>query len=127
MNKFRFLEWEVYRDSKKLFKKVLALVGRLPREYRYELGSQLIRCVLSIILNIAEGSGKESDRELNRFFEIALGSVNEAVAALDIFQDNGFITHAEFEDMYRSLTSISNQLGGFKRKIRQGSSMGRKS
>lgn len=121
MDKFRFLKWEVYRDSKKLFSEILLIVKRLPREYRYELGSQIIRSVFSIILNIAEGSGKTSDRELNRFFEIALGSISETVAALDIFYDNGFIGRDEFDRLYLLLVGISNQIGGFKRKISRSS------
>lgn len=117
MNKFRFLEWEVYQDSKKLFSLILKLVKRLPKEYRFELGSQIIRCAFSIILNIAEGSGKASDKELNRFIEISLGSVNELLAASGVLRDNNFITDDEFNEIYKQLNSISNQLGGFKKKL----------
>lgn len=118
MDKFRFLKWKVYQDSKKLFYLVLKLVKRLPKEYRFELGSQIIKCALSIILNIAEGSGKASDKELNRFIEISLGSVNELLAAMDVLRDNGFITDNEFIDAYNELDGISNQLGGFKKKLK---------
>ena len=119
MDKFRFLKWEVYEDSKKLFSRVLKLVKKLPREYRFELGSQIVRCALSIILNIAEGSGKTSDKELNRFIEISLGSVNELVAAIDVLRDNNFITDEEFNEIYIRLDSISNQLGGFRKKLKR--------
>ncbi|MDP1629583.1 MAG: four helix bundle protein [bacterium] len=117
MNKFRFLEWEVYQDSKKLFSLILKLVKRLPKEYRFELGSQIIRCAFSIILNMAEGSGKASDKELNRFIEISLGSTNELLAAVDVLRDNNFIADDEFNEIYKQLNSISNQLGGFKKKL----------
>ena len=117
MDKFRFLKWEVYQDSKKLFSLVLKLVKKLPKEYRFELGSQIIRCAFSIILNIAEGSGKASDKELNRFIEISLGSANELLAAVDVLRDNNFITDDEFDEIYKQLNSISNQLGGFKKKL----------
>jgi len=120
MNKFRFLNWEVYKDSRRLFSKILKLVNGLPREYRFELGSQVIRSSFSIILNIAEGSGKVSDRELNRFIEISLGSVNETLAALDVFRENQLITLEEFNEFYEALSSISSQLGGFKKKLISG-------
>src|SRR3989344_7381472 len=109
MNKFRFLNWEVYKDSRRLFSKILKLVNGLPREYRFELGSQVIRSSFSIILNIAEGSGKVSDRELNRFIEISLGSVNETLAASDVLKDNNLITLDEFKNIYDRLYSISSQ------------------
>jgi four helix bundle protein len=60
MNKFRFLEWNVYKDAQKLVEIILNTVKKLPREYRFEIGSQLIRSAFSVVLNIAEGSGKGS-------------------------------------------------------------------
>ena len=90
---------------------------QLPKEYRFELGSQIIRSSFSITLNIAEGSGKTSDRELNRYIEIALGSVNETLAAADVLKNNHFITEDDFDEMFRKLHSISSQLGGFKKRL----------
>jgi four helix bundle protein len=58
MKKFRFLKWKVYKDSKELFQIVIKTVSKLPQNLKYEIGNQLIRSCFSIILNIAEGSGK---------------------------------------------------------------------
>lgn len=118
MNQFRFLGWPVYRDAKKVFSSILKLVRRLPSEYRFELGNQIVRSALSIVLNIAEGSGKSSDKELNRYINIALGSVYETVAAIDVFKDNKLITKEEFDELSKMLEGISNQLGGFKKKLK---------
>lgn len=120
MIKFRFLQWEVYRYSQELFASVLKIVKKLPREYRFELGSQVIRSALSIILNLAEGSGKTSNKELNRFIEIALGSLYETLACLDTLKRMGFVTDQEFEELISCINSIANQLGGFKKKIASG-------
>lgn len=120
MERFRFLQWRVYQDAKRLISLILKLVSKIPHEYRYELGSQLIRSVFSIILNIAEGSGKTSDRELNRFINISLGSVNETLAGIDVLRDNKFITESEFLEVCQLLESVSRQLGGFKKKISAG-------
>lgn len=117
MEKFRFLKWDIYNDSRKLFSSILKIVGKIPKEYRYELGSQIIRSSFSISLNIAEGSGKTSDRELNRFLDISLGSVYETLAALDIFKYNKFISEGEFSELSNQLYSISNRLGGFKKSL----------
>ncbi len=118
MRKFRFLEWKVYKDAKELFSVILKIVKRLPKEYRFELGSQIVRSCLSIILNIAEGSGKSSDRELNHYFNTSLGSLNESLAALDILKDNGLITDEEFKKLFKKIDEIASQLGGFKKVIK---------
>jgi four helix bundle protein len=70
-------------------------------------------------LNIAEGSGKSSDKELNRFINIALGSVYETVAAVDILYENKLISKTRFDELISDLDSIAGQLGGFKNKIKK--------
>jgi len=117
MTKFRFLEWKVYKESKELFKLILKIVKKLPKEYRFELGSQLIRSAFSIILNIAEGSGKDSDKELNRFIDISLGSLYEVLAGVDVLRDIKLITNDEFNKNFEIIDNISSQLGGFKKHI----------
>lgn len=118
MNKFKFLDWKVYQDSRKLFSDILSLVNKLPREFRFEMSAQLIRSCSSIALNIAEGSGKSSDKELNRFLNIAIGSLYETLACLDLLRSNNFITDSDFNENYLKIEGIGNQLGGFKRKIK---------
>ena len=117
MEEFRFLSWKVYQDAKGLFSSVLKFVKKLPNEYRFELGNQVIRSSLSVVLNIAEGSGKFSDKELNRFLNISLGSLNETLAVFDVLQHNKFITSGEFDDTKNKIIDISRQIGGFKKKL----------
>ncbi len=119
MEKFRFLTWKVYSDAQNLFSHVLGVVKSLPKEYRYELGSQLVRSSFSIVLNIAEGSGKTTDKELNRYFDIALGSLYETLASLDALKRNSLVDEKEFQYFYEKISDISNQLGGFKRKLKK--------
>ncbi|SRR3989344_257187 len=119
--KFRFLEWQVYRDSKDLFSDVLRIVNKLPREYRFDLGGQIVRSGFSIMLNIAEGSGKATDKDFNHYLDISLGSLYELVASLDILRDNKIITEKEFQSLFNKSSTISGQLGGFKKKLRNSS------
>ncbi|MEK7567649.1 MAG: four helix bundle protein [Patescibacteria group bacterium] len=117
MRKFKFLDWQVYKDSRDLFSEILKIVKKLPKEYRFELGSQVIRSSLSITLNIAEGSGKESDKELVRFIEISLGSAYETLACLDSMRNSELITLVEFNNLQEKISSVCNQLGGLKKKV----------
>ena len=117
MKQFRFLEWPVYRSAQELFATILKLVRGLPKEYRYELGSQLVRSSLSVVLNIAEGSGKSSDKEMNRFLEIALGSLYETLAAVETFKEMKLVDEDEFPQIRERVSVIANQIGGFKKKL----------
>ena len=57
---------------------------KLPRY----LKDQLNRASLSVCLNLSEGSGKSSQKERRRFYEIALASHREAQTILELTQQN---------------------------------------
>jgi four helix bundle protein len=48
------------------------------------LRDQLLRATSSVVLNVAEGSGKITPAEKRRYFSIAMGSLREAQAAIDL-------------------------------------------
>jgi four helix bundle protein len=48
------------------------------------LRDQLLRASSSVVLNLAEGSGKQSKRDRVRFYGIALGSLREVQACADL-------------------------------------------
>lgn len=119
MDNFRFLEWDVYKDAKAVAKIVFKTAVSFPSQFRYDLGSQINRSVISIVLNIAEGSGKNSDKDFQRFLNIATGSVYETLAGLDLALENNLISLEDFTDLHGRLLSIAKQLGGFKKKLNQ--------
>ena len=49
-----------------------------------ELKDQLFRAASSIVLNLAEGSGKRTIPDQKRFYRIAMGSLRESQAILDL-------------------------------------------
>ncbi len=50
----------------------------------YFLKDQLLRAASSICLNLAEGTGRPSPKERKRFYAIALGSLREVQAIVDL-------------------------------------------
>src|SRR4051812_18979052 len=63
----------------------LKFYRRLPTiEAPAHLKDQLSRAASSIILNLAEGSGKPTRKDKLRFYAIAFGSVREVQAIADI-------------------------------------------
>lgn len=118
MKQFNFLDWPVYKDSQDLVSFSLALVRKLPKEYRFELSAQLIRSSSSVVLNIAEGSAKSSRKDFSHFIDIALGSLYETLANIDILRANQLIDQKDFELAKQKTANIARQLGGFKKKLK---------
>lgn len=114
---FRFKEWEMYNDAQSVISAVLKVLQEMPKEYRFDIGSQVVRSSFSIALNIAEGSGKSSAKELNRFLDIALGSAYETVAAVDTLRRNNLISQIAHDELEGNLAGICRQIGGFRKRI----------
>ena len=66
---FDFEKLKVYQKSLDLIDKIFKVVKTLPREYKYSLRDNLLRAGLSIANNLAEGNGKKSKKEKNRYLE----------------------------------------------------------
>ncbi len=56
---------------------------------------QLLRAALSVVLNLAEGSAKPTAKERRRFYAIALGSLREVQAILDLLNRTNESTIAD--------------------------------
>jgi four helix bundle protein len=73
--------WQV---SMELVANVYRLAARLPAVERYGLASQLRRAAVSIPLNIAEGFGRRSRRDLSRFLTVAQASLREVQTLIEV-------------------------------------------
>ena len=72
----------VFHEAEDLAVEVYRLTKTLPTDERYGLCQQMRRASVSVVSNIAEGCGREGNRELVRFLSIALGSATELTAQL---------------------------------------------
>jgi hypothetical protein len=72
---FRFLRLEGWQEGWKLYRLETRLVRKFSREEAFGLTSQMRRSARSVWANIAEGSGRSSDKDFAQFVEIAYGSV----------------------------------------------------
>lgn len=115
---FRFQAFPVYKDIKDFIKGICIVTAKFPSFYQFDLGSQIKRAAISILLNLAEGSGRGGDKEFNRFIMIALASADETIAGLDIACDNGLISGVIYQKFYQKAESIKNQLGGLSKRLK---------
>jgi four helix bundle protein len=70
-----------------LVKHVYRLTSVLPEKERFTPVSQMNRAVISIPSNIAEGSGRISEREFIRYLEIAISSSYELETQLLLIKE----------------------------------------
>jgi len=91
---------ECYRLLVDVAKAMPDLISRFPRGESY-LIDQLKRALLSSILNLAEGNGRYSTKERNRFFDFSLASISEVTGCIEYAQAFRFInadTHVSLID-----------------------------
>ncbi|AXT50521.1 four helix bundle protein [Aquimarina sp. BL5] len=68
---------KIWKRSIVLAKSIYLLTKELPSDEKYGLISQIKRSAISISSNIAEGSGRNSNKEFKHFLSIANGSAYE--------------------------------------------------
>jgi four helix bundle protein len=83
-----------------------------PDSERFGLTAQLRRAAISIVSNIAEGSGRRTDRDQTRFLNIARGSVCEVECQLLLSRDVGYLKPDAWETLDGNCREIGSMLNG---------------
>ena len=77
-----YRELIVWQKAIDLVVAIYRITQSFPREEAFGLTSQLRRAAVSIPSNIAEGQGRRSAKEFQRFLDIARGSLQEVETQL---------------------------------------------
>lgn len=115
-----FRKLAVWQKSYQLTLQVYQSTSSFPKEELFGITSQMRRASASIPANIAEGSGRNSDPELRRFCEIALGSANELEFFILLSRDLGYLHVHQFTSLNESVLKIQRMLSGFILKLKNG-------
>jgi four helix bundle protein len=108
---FDFENLEVYKKAKELNQGTLRFIKENKSIDSY-IRDQLRRASISIVINIAEGSGKFSKADKRNFYTISRGSVYECVSLLELILSEKQITEEEFNNFYQKLEILSKMLLG---------------
>jgi len=93
--KFKYEDLEIWQLSLRLIKVVYELLKKLPSDEKYDLVSQGKRAIVSVALNIAEGSGRHTSKDFSAFVNRAVTSLLEVDAVLKIAIVLGYLTQAD--------------------------------
>lgn len=94
-----------------------ASVG-FPKHELYALTNQIQRATVSIPANIAEGCGKDSDAELKRYFQIAMGSSSELEYLLLLAHDLEYLPEAVYQEIQSNLIEVRKMLNAFIQRLK---------
>ncbi|WP_143962456.1 four helix bundle protein [Litoribacter populi] len=114
----RYQELKVWHKAINLAVEVYSLTENLPKREQYGLISQINRAAISIPSNIAEGAGRNSNKDFNHFLGIALGSAFELNTQLLISNKLNYLTIDKFEDLSVKLVEIQNMLVKLKQSLK---------
>jgi four helix bundle protein len=106
---FDFEKLDLYQIVKSQNIKVLTLL-KSNHEIDPYLLDQWKRASLSILLNLAEGTGRMAEQDKRHFLTIARGSVYESVAILNLLKDLHTISETDYHDLYQGYESCSKML-----------------
>lgn len=110
---FRFRDWKIYKDSRQFRNEIIPILRTYPKEEKYDLVDQTKRALNSILLNLAEGSNKNTDKDTRVYVNRSQGSVDEVVACLDCALDSGYITPEQHRDFLLKAQELAKQLKKF--------------
>ncbi len=119
MDMYSFEQLDVAQQTRTLIVKVYTITRSLPPEERFGLASQLQRSIVSVLSNIAEGSGRVAIKEKIHFVEIAYGSLMEAYCQVGICKDLNYISDETYFYLKNDFFSVSRLLNGLRRSFQR--------
>ena len=115
MNNFR--ELKVWGKAINLVKLIYLSTKSFPTEEQFGLTNQIRRCAVSIPSNIAEGDGRNGDKEFNHFLFVALGSCFEFKTQLLISHELKYISGNDFNKLKNEKIEIEKMIRGLQKSI----------
>jgi len=105
---FDFERLEVYKKAKIFNSEIRTFILSIKLDTTTK--GQLRRAFFSIVLNLAEGSGRFSKPDRRNFYVISRSSIFECVAILDILKDEDSISIELFQSLYEKADELSRIL-----------------
>lgn len=112
-----FKELKIWQKGLEIAVNCFKLVDSFPNEQRFGLSIQITKAAVSIPSNIAEGSSRTSERDYNRFLEIALGSGFELETQILIAAAANFGGKELIDIILRALHEEQKMIMAFMRKL----------
>lgn len=107
----------VWQNAHTLALKIYNISKSFPKEELYGITSQIRRAALSVPTNIVEGAGRQGQKELKNFLNIALGSLSEVEYLLEFAKDVNYLTEAQYTELDDLRRKVGSPLWNFYRSL----------
>jgi four helix bundle protein len=112
-----YRKFTVWQKSHQLTLDVYKAVRNFPKEELFGLTSQMKRSASSIPTNIAEGCGRNTDKDFARFLIISFGSANELEYQIILSIDLNFISLQDGQILLLQVEEVKKMLNALIIKI----------
>lgn len=109
---------EVWQKAMELTMMIYDAADTFPTHERYGLVSQMERAAVSIPSNIAEGYGRQSDKEFYHFLSIARGSLYELQTQVYIASGRSYISRERADKIDQKLDQLGRMIYGFMKRLK---------
>lgn len=116
MNKFQDLK--VWKKSMVLVSDVYKIASELPDDEKFGLISQIKRSAVSIPSNIAEGAGRNSNKEFSQFVSIATASSYELQTQILLIRNFNMADKENIDSVLSRIEEIQKMLFGLKKHLK---------
>ena len=106
-----FEKLKIYQRSLEFAKNLCRKGSNFPIKFS-RIRDQLIGAVISVPLNIAEGSGRKSAKERINFYKIARTSLFECIPLLEICLELDMINKNEYQKFRSEIVALSKMING---------------
>lgn len=117
MHIYSFEKLEVWQLSKTLSIDIYSITKHFPKDEFFGLSNQMRRASISIPSNIAEGSGRKSNKDYAHFINLAYGSLMELLNQLIISLELKYIEENQYVGIRGRIEEIGNKLNSLRNSI----------
>ncbi len=114
-----FKKYDIWKLSHQFTLTIYSISTSFPKDETYNLISQIRRSSLSMPTNIAEGCGRNSDKEFNQFLNIALGLATETEYLILLAKDLNYLDEVNYILLEQQINTIKSKIYTLKNKLNQ--------
>lgn len=113
-----FRDLFIWQKAMTLVTNTYQITQQFPNEELFGLTSQIRRSAVSIPSNIAEGYGRDSNKEFLRFIKIVIGSLFDFQTQIEIAKNINYQNENEFKNLYEETRELEAMIISFSKRLK---------